>query len=302
MELRHLRYFVAVAEALNFRRAAELLHISAPTLSVQIRDLEDRLDARLLERDTTRVRLTVAGEVFLAEAKALLEQVQRSVTVTQDAARGRRGTLRIGNVGELSYEFMSASLNTYRERFPDVDVTLVDIGVDEQCVRSLDKGEFQIGFAFEPATLTLTGLRHFQVLDTLLKVVVADTHPLAAQRRISLADLAGVRLLAAGKHTKSSMHAEYMLSLLRHRGVTPGPVKMVGGSESFFAMLAAGQEASLLPKIRRISSREGLSALSIKEKGPDLRFQLHAIWRSDETSPLVKNFLEVLKSHRAGRS
>ncbi|EIQ01882.1 transcriptional regulator [Opitutaceae bacterium TAV1] len=297
MELRHLRYFVAVAEELNFRRAAERLHVSAPTLSVQIRDLESHVDTRLLERDTTRVRLTVAGEVLLKEAKRLLEQMQQMVTATREAGRGRQGTLRIGNAGAVSYGFLPTCLNMFRERFPDVDVTLEEIAFDEQHTTALRDGRIQIGFIFDPEATRLVGLNHLQVIDTPFKVLASDAHPLARQRQISLRELEGEPLLAVGQ-PGSTGHAEHMLALLKDRKIRPGPVKAVMGQEAFLAMVAGGQGVSLVPMARSISSREGLSTLAIRENGPDLQFQLHAIWKADETSPLVKNFVEVLRDFR----
>jgi len=132
MELRHLRYYVAVAEELNFRRAAERLHVSAPTLSQQIKDLEDLLGVRLMERDTTSVRLTGPGEIFLEGARQLLADSHRVIAATKEAAQGRRGILRIGNAGPLSHGFMPACLQALAKRYPEVDVVLVEIDLNEQ--------------------------------------------------------------------------------------------------------------------------------------------------------------------------
>lgn len=297
MELRHLRYFVAVAEALHFRKAAERLHITPPTLSLQIKDLEDRINVRLLERDNKRVRLTVAGEVFLSEARALLAQARRSVFVAQEAASGRRGVLKIGNAGPLSYQFIPACLNVYRERFPEVDVMLMEIDVDRHR-QALESGEIHIGFATTLDPLALSECNHTQVFDTPLKLIAAKAHPLARQRRISLMDLANVRLLAFGYPNSSSPHADKMLSILRERGIKPGPVKIVSGYESLLAMLAGGQGVTFTPIMRGSGAlREGLVSLSFKERAPDLKFQLHAIWKTDEASPLVKNFIDVIKNN-----
>src|SRR5664279_401085 len=117
MELRHLRYFVTVAEELNFRRAAERLHVVQPALSRQIKDLEYDLRVRLLDRDTVRVRLTDAGRVFLDEARQILAHAERAKEMARDAAAGRRGRLVIGNVGPVTTSFMPASLTAFRARY-----------------------------------------------------------------------------------------------------------------------------------------------------------------------------------------
>ncbi|MDR1279936.1 MAG: LysR family transcriptional regulator [Opitutaceae bacterium] len=297
MELRHLRYFVAVAEELNFRRAAERLHVSAPTLSVQIRDLESHIDTRLLERDTTRVRLTVAGEVFLREARRLLEQLQQMVTAAREAGQGRQGRLRIGNAGAISYGFLPTCLNLFRERFPDVDVTLEELAFAEQHTTALRDGRIQIGFIFNPEEPRLVGLNHLQIVDTPFKVLVSDAHPFARRRRVSLRELEGEPLLAVGP-PGSTGHAEHILALLRDRMIRPGPMKAVMSQEAFLAMVAGGQGVSLVPMARSIS-RDGLSTVAFRENGPDLQFRLHAIWKADESSPLVKNFVEVLRHFRS---
>src|SRR5215217_6751400 len=123
MELRHLRYFIAVAEALNFRRAAEQLRVAQPALSKQIRDLEDELGARLLDRNTAGVRLTDAGAVLLNEARQILLAAQQAAIAVRDAAQGRRGRIVIGNIGAMSAAILPSNLTAFRERYPDVDVT-----------------------------------------------------------------------------------------------------------------------------------------------------------------------------------
>src|SRR5262245_60235793 len=127
MELRHLRYFVAVAEALSFRGAAERLRVAQPALSKQIRDLEDECGARLFDRNTSRVRMTDAGAVLLEEARQLLAQANRLPALVRDAAQGRRGRLIIGNIGSLTAGFLPASLAAFHAKFPDVDVTLIEL-------------------------------------------------------------------------------------------------------------------------------------------------------------------------------
>src|SRR4030095_3718154 len=124
MELRHFRYFVAVAEELHFGRAATRMHVAQPALSRQIRNLEDEMELRLFERDRRRVALTAAGGVFLDEVKRLLEQLERAVEAARRAARGERGTLRIAFVPAVAYTGLPEIVRAFRQRLPDVEVRL----------------------------------------------------------------------------------------------------------------------------------------------------------------------------------
>ncbi|OAM88571.1 LysR substrate-binding domain-containing protein [Termitidicoccus mucosus] len=301
MELRHFRYFVAVAEALNFRRAAERLHVSAPTLSVQIKDLEGLLNARLFERDTMSVTLTAAGEILLEEARQVLEKAERAATAVREAAKGRRGTLRIGNVGLLSYGFIPDSLKIFRERYPAVEVELTEMDINRQAADILQTREIQIGFAASFEKNILTGTRHFLVYKKPLEVLLGTDHRLARKRWISLSDLTRERLLAFG-NIKNSRHEEALRDLFRNRAVKMPPLKYVTSFDNGIAMIASGQELSIAPEVVTLHSYKGITFRPLKETGKDLLIELHAIWRKDETSPLVHNFLDILRTYCRGKN
>src|SRR3954468_24795318 len=132
MELRHLRYFVAVADELNYRRAAEKLRVAQPALSSQIKDLEHEVGARLLDRDTGGVRLTDAGAAFLDEARLIVAHAQRAAGIAREAAKGRRGRINIGYYAPLVMGFMPESLRVFHARYPDVDVALHEMSILDQ--------------------------------------------------------------------------------------------------------------------------------------------------------------------------
>ncbi len=296
MELRHLRYFVAVAEELSFRRAADRLHVSTPTLSQQIKDLEDGLGARLLERDTSRVRLTGPGEIFLAEARLVLEQAERAATAAKEAAQGRRGTLRIGNAGPLSHGFMPACLQAFGRRYPEVDVELVEIDLKEQ-VDAVTAGRIHLGFTLDREERTLAGLQHHLVLSAPLRVVLSTTHPLTARKRLGLAELASQRLLAIGGSRESS-HSELLRRVFAAGGVAIPAPAVVNGYEALLAMIASGQGITLLQKMPSLFSLEGVTTRPLKESGPAFVNEARAVWSADQTSPVVANFVEVMRAVR----
>lgn len=293
MELRHLRYFVTVAEELNFRRAAERLHVAQPALSRQIKDLEYELRVRLLDRDTTRVRLTDAGRVFLEEARQILAQAERAGDMAREAAVGRCGRLVIGNVGPVTASFMPASLTEFRARYPEVAVTLMEIEPAEQ-ISALESGVIQVGFTIEKNPVLPVSLRRFVVLRSPMCAVVGPGHRLAGLKRVALAELAGEKILSfAGR--KSQTHADLVRGIFAINGLKAGTTKVVEGFESLLAMIAGGQGVSLMPQHISVSGADKIQIIPLKETADDLVFELSAVWHDGETSPLARNFVDLLR-------
>jgi DNA-binding transcriptional LysR family regulator len=162
MELRHLRYFVAVAEALSFRKAARRLSVSAAAVSQQMADLENELGLKLFNRNSRRVELTEVGRVFLRGARRMLATAQEAVAQAQEAARGERGRLTIGSI-RLVHDFLPDALVRFRELFPLVEVTVLDMDNRSQ-VEALENGKIMLGIGYassdlvESESLTVTPL------------------------------------------------------------------------------------------------------------------------------------------------
>src|SRR5882724_10287113 len=144
MELRHLRYFVAVAEEQNVTRAAARLHVSQPPLSRQIRDLEEELSVKILLRTKRAVQLTAAGTAFLREAQEILRRANEAQHLAQRAARGEVGTLGIGFFGAASAPILPALVQAYRRKFPDVELHLFEMNPDQQ-IAAFDEGRIHLG-------------------------------------------------------------------------------------------------------------------------------------------------------------
>jgi DNA-binding transcriptional LysR family regulator len=147
MELRHLRYFVAVAEELSFRRAAHRLHISHPALSQQIHDLENELGLKLFERNSRRVELTEVGRAFLIGARRALAAAKQAVTQAQEAAKGERGRLVIGSIGPLTSSLLPDALARFREQRPLVEATVLHMNNRAQVAALLD-GSIMLGIGY----------------------------------------------------------------------------------------------------------------------------------------------------------
>ncbi|AHF90128.1 LysR family transcriptional regulator [Opitutaceae bacterium TAV5] len=295
MELRHLRYFIAVAEELNFRRAADRLHVSPPTLSEQIRDLEDALGSRLLERDTARVRLTGPGEVALERARRVLEATESLTTATREAAGGKRGVLRIGNTSKIGHMFLPACLNLFREKYPEVEIVLAETGMAEQEI-SRNNGNIQLAFRITKGTdeLTMPGIRQLVVYRQPLGMISNSSHRLARCRRVSLDDVFGERLLAIELPGNPS-HAKSLTEIFHARGFRKFSMQKVNSYEAFIALIAGGQGVSLVPKGTHRIASHNLAWRPLREDGDDLVTRMAAIWHEKENSPLVANFISVIK-------
>src|SRR6267378_3805065 len=188
MELRHLRYFVGVAEEENVSRAALKLHVSQPALSRQVSDLEEELGFLLLERSAKSVRLTEAGRAFLTEARAVLQRAEDAVKAARAIATGS-GELHIGYAPSLTARILPATLRAFQAELPNVRVRLHDLSTEEM-LAGLREGELQIAFAVRLTPAMLRGLRFEELARDPMCLAVTPKHPLAARRAVTLAEIA----------------------------------------------------------------------------------------------------------------
>ncbi|WP_110602906.1 LysR family transcriptional regulator [Salinicola lusitanus] len=245
MELRYLRYFVAVAEELHFSRAAARLGISQPPLSQQIRALEAELDTRLLTRTNRRVELTAAGLLFLEEAREILARTERASRLVSRLGRGETGQLRIGFTTSVPLtSLLPRTLMHYRQRYPDVDLRMHELNSRRQ-IKPLLEGDLDIGI-MRPATLP-EGLDAFTLIREPLIAVVNDQGPLGGSDvPLTLDELALHPFIyfspAAGTGLLDQFNA-----LFAKRGLTPRLVQEVGGPNTIISLVAGGLGVSILP-------------------------------------------------------
>jgi len=294
LELRYLRYFAALAEELHFRRAAERLGITPPALSMTVKKLEDILETRLCDRDSARVHLTVAGETLARMTRAFLPRVKESVEAVREAARGHRGRLRVGVPARLAESFIPDVLKTYHERYPRVDVSLVEIDMEEEQFKTVQEGRAHVSFAYEFQLPNLSKrFDRLLVSNAPLRATMAVHHPLVAQEEISLADLAQYPILASAAH---GSQVRNMRAIFRRKKLETKPFK-INAYHAFITMLAAGEGVSILPGIRLIAFNPRLALRPIKDNIPGLRMQVYAIWEKKGVSPHIRNFVELLRKN-----
>lgn len=246
MELRHLRYFTAVAEAENVSRAALKLHVSQPALSRQIRDLEEELGFLLFERSAKSVRLTGAGRVFLTGSRAVLQRAGDAVQAARAIATGGRGELHIGYAPTLTVRIMPPTLRAFQVAMPRVRVKLHDLTTEEM-LAGVRGGKLQLAFTVRPGAAALRGLKFEEIARDSLRLAVAPKHPLARRRAVTLADAAREPFIAYGRKEYPDYH-ELLADVFSATKGKPRIVEEHDGVSSLISALEAGGGVALMPE------------------------------------------------------
>ena len=290
MELRHLRYFVAVAEELSFTRAAERLHIGQPPLSHQIQALEAEVGAQLLERSKRWVRLTEAGKHFLEDARRVLELSQQAMQTARRVQRGEAGELRVGYTYSTPLTPLFANtINRYRERYPGVTLILEEVSTQRQldalAARELDLGLIRPPEGGLPDTLQADVLRE----DRLILALPAN-HPLTAHKSITIADLEGLPFVMFPKDAGTGIYTQ-IIRLCRAAGFQPTIAMEAKEASTMIGLVAARCGIAIMPPSFGIIAMEGVKYCELAD--PAVRTALMLARRKDDRSALVAAFVEV---------
>lgn len=205
MELRHLRYFVAVAEALNFTRAAQQLRVAQPALSRQVADLEDELGVDLLKRTSHGVRLTAEGALYFEEAREVLRRTEEASMKVRALARGELGELQMGYVPPLDLHILPRALSHFRKTTPHVTVGLHDSGTDEIC-RDLRRGKLHLALMMQPSEELIAGIAFEEIGRYPFFVAMAPGHPLSRMNGVSRETLEKHPLVILDRKKNSEFH------------------------------------------------------------------------------------------------
>jgi len=290
MELRHLRYFVAVAEELHFRRAAERLHMSQPPLSQQIRQLEEEVGATLLTRSQRKVELTAAGAAFLVRAREILDAVEDAARQARRVQRGEVGRLAVGFVGSAMYSFVPELLRAFRDQAPDIALRLHELGTTEQ-LRQLDDGRLDVGFLRTPGRWP--GLSFETVLEEQVVVAMPDVHPLSQRSLVRLSDLVGESLVLLTPAGSPGLRAALATSIAQLGG-EERIVQEVAEMQTVIGLVAAGVGISLVPESVRALVRHGVTYRPLDDTAPAVRLAM--AWRATDDSPVLAAFLEQARA------
>jgi DNA-binding transcriptional LysR family regulator len=295
MELRHLRYFAAVARELNFSRAAERLHIAQPPLSRQIRQLEDELGAQLFDRRARPVRLTAAGQFFHGQAVQLLERLDEVRAATGRIARGGREWFGIGFVPSTLYGPLPEVIRRFRESEPGVDVGLSELTTLQQ-VEALKAGRIDVGFG----RLRFDDDRIDGEVVSEERVVVAlpATHRFSRRKRLALADLVGEGLLLYPARPRPS-YADQVLEMFRSRGLAPTVALEANEMQTAIGLVDAGLGYALVPGSVEGLHREGLVYVPLADAGVGSPVVMNC--RVGDASPTLARFKELVRARRDAR-
>ncbi|MBD2216761.1 LysR family transcriptional regulator [Calothrix sp. FACHB-1219] len=287
MELRHLRYFIAVAEELHFSKAAERLHIAQPPLSQQIQQLEAELGVKLFHRQTKRqVQLTEAGKVFLQAAYQLLMQLDTAVALTQRIGRGQTGQLRIGFTSLVIYDLLPLILRQFREKFPAVELVLRELTTSQQ-EQALRDGGIHVGFAHPP--LEDDTISYQCIHRQSLVVALPPTHSLAQTAHISVQNLLNEPLIVFPRYLAPGLY-DLIMSVFSQGNIKPHITQEAVQMQTIIGLVSAGMGLAITPSSLQNLQRPGVTYRPLLEAAPVIETAL--IWQQNCLTPLVENFLQ----------
>jgi DNA-binding transcriptional LysR family regulator len=290
MELRHLRYFIAVAEELHFSRAAERLQMAQPPLSQQIQSLEKELGVQLFKRTKRRVELTEAGQVFLAEARLVLMQVEQAIRAAQRASRGEIGRLGVGVNSSATHNVLPEILRVFREHFPCVELVLHELASYQQVKGILDN-RIDIGFLWLP-NVDDDALSFMPIWRELLIVALPEAHPLANLPEIPLKALAGESFVLPPRQLGQGFYRQ-IISLCQQQGFSPKVRQEALLMQTIVSLVAGGVGVALVPASLQNLQRVGVVYKTLQ--GQKLELEMAVVWRRDNSSQVLQEFLKVVR-------
>lgn len=293
MEMRHLRYFVAVAEELNFTRAALRLHIAQPPLSTQIRALEEEIGAELFVRDTRRVFLTQAGKEFLVRARAILAAAQQATEAARSASAGIFGRIALGVTASAMFtERLPRALRGFGRDHAHVEIDLQEMASVAQ-LGALYERALDVGILRKPDMRPPEGVHLEQWYRAPLVAAVPEGHALARQDAVAMADLADEALITYPRDAGIGLYWPVM-QLCAQAGFRPRVVREAREPAFMVGLVAAGLGIAIVPQDTRCMALEGVAYKPITEQ--DAASTLYLAYRAADTDPHTAAMLATLRA------
>lgn len=293
MELRHLRYFRAVAELGSFSAAARRLHVAQSSVSEQVADLEQELGGALLDRSGRAVSLTALGTVFLQEAEKTLEAAERAVEVTRSWMRGESGTLSIGFFLWGAGGFFPRIIREYRRRYPGIRLSLLEMHANEQTA-ALEGGRLDVGLTRPPGASAAQVLESMLLFEDPVVVAVRPDHRFAG-RKVSVAELAGERLVMAERRSNPVLF-DGVVRVFAEAGLQPNISSTSTTWSGVLTLVEAGEGVALVPTgVRQLRTR-GLVFCAMEPQV--LHLGLSAVWNPRRAGPALEGFLKLLRENK----
>ncbi len=290
MELRHLRYFVIVAEEQNVTRAAARLHVSQPPLSRQIRDLEAELGVELFRRTAKSLALTEAGKIFLNEARAILLRVDQAVETVRTVANPTRRTLHVGYAPSLTVKLLPKTLMIFEREHSGVRVSLHDLS-SEECIQQLSTGKIDLALTVRPPASRMRGQTFEHIADFPLCCAVATSHSLAGKNTVPISALKSERFIVYSRDEYPEYY-DSLKALFRPFGFEPRVGEEYDGVTGLIAAVEAGQGIAIVPSSLACMSGQRLKLLTLR---PNLApFSVGAAM-AKKSSKFVQGFVAAVK-------
>jgi DNA-binding transcriptional LysR family regulator len=293
MELRHLRYFVAVGEEQHYGRGAHRLRVAQPALSRQIQDLEEEVGFKLFERLSRGVKLSTAGKVFLEEARRILQQVDDATRRAKRVAAGQTGTLRAGFIESMSWHgVVPDSFRQFRERLPDAELQIKPLSSLEQ-VAAIRSGQLDAGFLFTIANIDRE-LAQLDIALVNLMLAVPKRHPLAKSKSLRLRDLRSVSFIWFPRRESPLFYDGLMHACFRGGLKSPHIVQEGVNEATILSLVSCGLGVAFVSSATRWRCPESVVLLSVTDLKLPLPFAL--VWRKDNASVLLAKFVADVRS------
>lgn len=292
IELRHLRYFVVLAEELHFGRAAQRLHIAQPPLSQQIKQLEEELGVQLFERSKKRVQLTEAGQLFFEKVGQLFLEFEQTIQQVQQVSRGETGRLVVGFTGSAPYTIMPKIIPVYRQHFPAIQLVLKEVTTSPQLEALLLANQIDVAFILNPSPHEELEIE--TVLQDQLVVVLPQNHPLTEQDSIVLKQLASEPFVMYPRFPPRYFYQK-IIDFCQQAGFTPQIVQEANQFQTIISLVASGLGVALVPSTTQKLRIEGSVYRPIKY--PQAQVDLAAVWRKGDSSPVLSSFLNIVQKY-----
>jgi DNA-binding transcriptional LysR family regulator len=289
MELRHLRYFVAVAHTLHFGRAALALQIAQPSLSHQIRRLEAELKTTLLRRTQRRVELTHAGRLFLDEAREIVARADRAAMIARRAGGGEGGSLRVAVGYCMNQAAVTVAVSTFNDRHEKTRVELETMAVPSQLVALRDE-RLDVGFLRPP--VTDPSLAHEVLVREPLLLALPRTHRLARRSTLRLSAVAGEPFILVPRDRVPVYH-DAVLRACRDAGFVPDAPHETDHLQLILGLVAAGGGVALVPAFARAMKLPGVAFANVQPAAPDVETAI--AWRRENAPPMMPEFAKVAR-------
>ena len=292
MELRHLRYFSAVARHLNYSEASRRLHVAQPAISQTILDLEEEIGAKLFLRSNRNVQLTAAGAVLLEEVQGILKRADEAKRATQRAARGEVGVLRIGFIAPATAPILPPLVQAYRTQYPDVELQLQHMNPDAQ-IAAFDEGKLDLGFSRPLLPEQRPYFEEEMIYRDYLVAVLPANHPLAKERKIQPQKLAGEDFVLFHRVGAPVVFDE-AVGMCRQAGFSPKIRHETDLMTTVFLLVESGLGVSLVPSCARGLEQQKTVRRPLTVRSNPLC--LCAIWPRGSQSPTVEAFLQIVRA------